>query len=127
MSEANYEGENNLPGRPVTGDEVLRRQMAWALTSGSPGYFYGSDDWEFLPGWEGRLDTQAVAQLGRLREFFASFDWWALVPDESAEVLVGGRGEPVGLSPRSGSWAMTTSLRPGRVARSWPMSRPRAR
>ncbi|TWF78979.1 collagenase-like protein with putative collagen-binding domain [Pseudonocardia hierapolitana] len=96
LSEANYEGENNLPGTPVTGDEVLRRQMVWALTSGSPGYFYGSDDWEFLPGWEGRLDTPAVAQLSRLREFFASLDWWTLVPDESAEVLVGGRGEPVG-------------------------------
>jgi hypothetical protein len=96
LSEANYEGENNLPGTPVTEDEVLRRQMAWALTSGSPGYVYGSDDWEFLPGWEARLDTPAVAQLGRMRELFESLGWWALVPDESAEVLVGGRGEPVG-------------------------------
>jgi hypothetical protein len=96
LSEANYEGENNLPGTPVTGAEVLRRQMAWALTSGSPGYFYGSRDWELLPGWEGRLDTPAVAQLGRLRQFFESLDWSSLVPDESTEVLVGGRGEPVG-------------------------------
>ncbi|QYN34471.1 glycoside hydrolase family 140 protein [Pseudonocardia sp. DSM 110487] len=95
LSEANYEGENNLPGTPVTGDEVLRRQMAWALTSGSPGYVYGSDDWEFHPGWEGRLDTPAVAQLGRLRQFFESLDWQALVPDESDEILVGGRGAPV--------------------------------
>jgi hypothetical protein len=37
-----------------------------------------------------------VAQLNRLREFFASFDWSLLVPDESDEVLVSGRGEPVG-------------------------------
>jgi hypothetical protein len=95
LSEANYEGENNLPGTPVTNDEVLRRQMAWALTSGSPGYIHGSDDWEFHPGWEGRLDTAAVAQLGRLREFFAALDWWTLVPDESAEVIVRGRGTPV--------------------------------
>jgi Protein of unknown function (DUF4038)/Putative collagen-binding domain of a collagenase len=95
LSEANYEGENNLRGTPVTGDEVLRRQLAWALTSGSPGYFYGSDDWEFQPGWEGRLDTPAVAQLGRLRQFFESLDWPTLVPDESGEILVGGRGEPV--------------------------------
>jgi hypothetical protein len=84
LSEANYEGENNLPGTPVTTDEVLRRQMAWALTSGSPGYIYGSDDWEFHPGWEGRLDTAAVDQLGRLRELFESFRWWELVPDERA-------------------------------------------
>ena len=96
LSEANYEGENNLPGTPVTGDVVLRRQLAWALTSGSPGYFYGSDDWELLPGWEGRLDTPAVAQLGRLREFFESLEWPTLVPDESDDVLIGGRGEPVG-------------------------------
>ncbi|MHA6616948.1 apiosidase-like domain-containing protein [Pseudonocardia sp. DLS-67] len=95
LSEANYEGENNLPGTPVTGDVVLRRQMAWALTSGSPGYFYGSDDWELLPGWEGRLDTPAVVQLGRLREFFESLEWPTLVPDESAEVITGGRGDPV--------------------------------
>jgi hypothetical protein len=95
LSEANYEGENNLPGTPVTGDVVLRRQMGWALTSGSPGYFYGSDDWELLPGWEERLDTPAVAQLGRLRELFESFGWSTLVPDESAEVITGGRGEPV--------------------------------
>lgn len=95
LSEANYEGESNLPGTPVTGAVVLRRQMAWTLTSGSPGYFYGSDDWESLPGWEGRLDTPAVAQLDRLRALFASFDWWTLVPDESAEVLVGGRDAPV--------------------------------
>jgi hypothetical protein len=102
LSEANYEGENNLPGTPVTNDVVLRRQMAWALTSGSPGYIYGSDDWELLPGWEGRLDTPAVAQLGRLRQFFASFEWWSLVPDDSGEILVGGRGEPVGADAEVG-------------------------
>ncbi|TQM43092.1 DUF4038 domain-containing protein [Pseudonocardia cypriaca] len=102
LSEANYEGENNLPGTPVTDDEVLRRQMAWAVTSGSPGYFYGSDDWEFHPGWEGRLDTPAVAQLGRLRQFFELLDWPALVPDESAEVIIGGRGEPVGAGAEVG-------------------------
>jgi hypothetical protein len=95
LSESNYEGENNLPGTPVTTDEVLRRQMAWALTSGSPGYFYGSDDWEFHPGWEGRLDTAAVGQLGRLRKLFESLDWWELVPDESTDVIVAGRGEPI--------------------------------
>ncbi len=94
LSEANYEGENNLPGTPVTNDEILRRQMAWALTSGSPGYFYGSQDWELRPGWEGRLDTAAVTQLGRIRELFESVDWWTLVPDESTEVVRAGRGEP---------------------------------
>ncbi|OZM79400.1 hypothetical protein CFP66_26775 [Pseudonocardia sp. MH-G8] len=105
LMEANYEGENNLPGTPVTDDEVLRRQMGWALTSGSPGYFYGSDDWELHPGWESRLDTAAVEQLARLREFFASLPWWQLVPDESADVIVDGRGEPVGSDDEVGVMA----------------------
>ena len=91
LGEANYEGENNLPGTPVTTDEILRRQMLWAMTSGSPGYFYGSDDWEFHPGWEGRLDTPAVAQLRKIQELFASFPWWSLVPDDSSDVITSGR------------------------------------
>ncbi len=93
LGEANYEGENNLPGTPVTTDEILRRQMLWAMTSGSPGYFYGSDDWEFQPDWEGRLDTPAVAQLRKIRELFASHTWWDLVPDESSDVITSGRGD----------------------------------
>jgi hypothetical protein len=105
LSEANYEGENNLPGTPVTTDEVLRRQMAWALTSGSPGYFYGSRDWEFHPGWEDRLDTPAVAQLGRLRKLFGSLAWWELAPDETAEVVVAGRGAAVGSDAEVGVMA----------------------
>ena len=92
LGEANYEGENNLPGTPVTTDEILRRQMLWAMTSGSPGYFYGSDDWEFHPGWERRLDTPAVAQLRDIQQLFASFAWWELVPDQSSEVITAGRG-----------------------------------
>jgi hypothetical protein len=105
LMEANYEGENNLPGTPVTDDEVLRRQWGWALTSGSPGYFYGSDDWEFHPGWEARLDTAAVAQLARLREFFAALPWWDLVPGAPGEVIVAGRGEPVGSDAEVGVMA----------------------
>ncbi|WP_211366177.1 DUF4038 domain-containing protein [Pseudonocardia kunmingensis] len=105
LMEANYEGENNLPGTPVTDDEVLRRQMGWALTSGSPGYFYGSDDWELPPGWETRLDTPAVGQLGRMREFFAALPWWELAPVEPGEVIVAGRGEPVGSDAEVGVMA----------------------
>jgi hypothetical protein len=95
LGEANYERENNSSDTPETTDEALRRQMVWALTSGSPGYFYGSDDWEFHPGWEGRMDTAAVRQLGGIRDYFESIEWWNLVPDESADVILAGRGEEV--------------------------------
>ncbi|MGH3942182.1 MAG: hypothetical protein ACRDTG_26880 [Pseudonocardiaceae bacterium] len=32
---------------PPTTEETLRRQVLWALTSGTAGDFVGSDDWEF--------------------------------------------------------------------------------
>jgi len=92
LAEANYERENNSPDTPETTDETLRRQMLWALTSGSPGYFYGSDDWEFPSGWEGRLNTLPVTQLGLIRDYFHAMEWWRLVPDESADIIVDGRG-----------------------------------
>ena len=92
FSEGNYEGENNQEDTPPTTDETLRRQALWALTSGSPGEFRGSDDWEFLPGWETRLDSPAVAQLQAIRTLWQSWSWWELVPDVEEPLVVSGRG-----------------------------------
>lgn len=92
FGEANYEGENNQENTPPTTNETLRRQVLWALTSGSPGDFFGSDDWEFHPGWEARLDTPAVAQLQKIRDFFAARSWWTLVPDDDDPLVTADRG-----------------------------------
>ncbi|MCT7291176.1 glycoside hydrolase family 140 protein [Rhodococcus pyridinivorans] len=94
FSEGNYEGENNQEDTAPTTDETLRRQALWALTSGSPGEFRGSDDWEFPDGWETRLDTPAVAQLRAIRELWQSWPWWELVPDIDEPLVVAGRGTP---------------------------------
>jgi hypothetical protein len=94
LGEANYERENNDPDTADTTDQTLRRQMLWALTSGATGTFYGSDDWEFHDGWENRLDTPAVTQLGRLHTLFEQLPWWRLVPDTGAFVTAG-RGSEV--------------------------------
>ncbi|MHC3366652.1 DUF4038 domain-containing protein [Rhodococcus aetherivorans] len=92
FSEGNYEGENNQPDTAPTTDETLRRQALWALTSGSPGEFRGSDDWEFRDGWESRLDTPAVTQLEAIRDLWASWAWWQLVPDVDEPFVLDGRG-----------------------------------
>jgi Protein of unknown function (DUF4038)/Putative collagen-binding domain of a collagenase len=92
LGEANYEGENNQTDTPDTTDETLRRQVLWALTSGASGEFAGSNDWEFLDGWEKRLDTTSVAQIQRLRTMFARLHWWKLVPDTKNELVTAGRG-----------------------------------
>ncbi|MGY1685906.1 DUF4038 domain-containing protein [Geodermatophilus sp. SYSU D00867] len=95
MGEANYEDENNQPESAPTTDETLRRQVVWSLTSGAAGEVMGSHDWKFEPGWETRLSTPAVAQVGRLRELFASLRWWELVPDTADELVTAGRGTRV--------------------------------
>ena len=92
FGEGNYEGENNYPDTPATTAKTLRQQMLWALTSGAAGAFYGSDDWEFHDGWEGRLNTDAVTQLHRLHDLFGQLPWWSLVPDTTSMLVTAGRG-----------------------------------
>jgi hypothetical protein len=92
FGEGNYERENNDVDTPDTTNQTLRRQMLWALTSGAAGAFYGSDDWEFPRGWEQRLDTEAVAQLGRMHNQFRQLPWWSLVPDTARPWITGSRG-----------------------------------
>lgn len=91
LGEGNYERENNQDNQPTT-PETLRRQVAWALTSGAVGDFYGSDDWEFLPGWQDRLDAPGLADVGHVRDVVAHVPWWRLVPDTEGTFLTGGRG-----------------------------------
>lgn len=93
FGEGNYERENNQGNQPTTA-ETLRRQVAWALTSGAAGDFYGSDDWEFVDGWQGRLDAPGLADVGHVRDVFERLSWWELVPDDG-DFLTGGRGEPI--------------------------------
>jgi Protein of unknown function (DUF4038)/Putative collagen-binding domain of a collagenase len=92
LGEANYEDENNQPETLPTTDETLRRQVLWALTSGAAGEFVGSHDWAFHDGWEQRLSTPALTQIGRLRNLFSGLPWWQLVPDTDSQLVTGGRG-----------------------------------
>ncbi len=89
LGEANYEGENNTGGQPTT-TETLRRQTLWALTSGAAGDIFGSDDWEFRPGWQERLESPGALELGRVRDYVASLPWWTLRPDDA--LVRGDRG-----------------------------------
>jgi len=93
FGEGNYEGENNDEDTPPTTAKTLRMQQLWALTSGAAGEFYGSDDWEFHDGWEQRMDTRSVAQLGRLHRLFADLAWTTLVPDPTNTLVTAGRGD----------------------------------
>lgn len=92
FSEGNYEREDWYGGLPTT-DETLRRAELWSLTSGSPGAFMGSEDWQFLSGWQNRLDTTWVQQADKFRSWFGSLaGWHQLVPDQTNSLVTAGRG-----------------------------------
>lgn len=93
LGESNYEGENNTGGPPTT-TETLRRQVLWAITSGSPGDVFGTDDWEFRDGWESRLESEGAEQVSRIRDVVASLPWWTLRPQESFLTAGVGTAEP---------------------------------
>ncbi|MEN5074863.1 DUF4038 domain-containing protein [Isoptericola cucumis] len=111
LAESNYEGENNLEDEPTT-TETLRRQVLWAVTSGSPGDVYGSDDWEFLPGWQGRLRSEGAQQVARLRDVVAGLPWWTLVPDDGSLLVGGARGDPEAMDQLTSDLA-TAAASPG--------------
>lgn len=90
LAESNYEGENNDAGSKPTTNETLRRQILWALTSGSAGDIAGSRDWTFGSGWEQRLDSDGVRQIVLVRRLAESVPWWDLVPD--SQLIVAGAG-----------------------------------
>ena len=87
MGEAHYESYAGVT------DLYVRSQAAWALTSGSPGEFYGHEDvWDTAPV-PAALNTTAVAQLSALRQAFESLPGWhRLVPDYASTFITGGRG-----------------------------------
>ena len=125
FSEGNYEGENNQPDTPPTTDETLRRQALWALTSGSPGEFYGSQDWRFEDGWQGRLESRAPGRLQGIRDFFRTLPWWRLEPDDQRPVVTGGRGTggaAVAMDVLDSDYV--TAAAPRTAVRPWCTSRP---
>ena len=88
MVEANYEGEHDY-----TGPRTLRRQEYWTLLSGATGQFYGNKyTWQFLKGWQARLDTLGSRQMTYATNLFARRRWFDLVPDDDHLVVVSGYG-----------------------------------
>ncbi len=91
FGEGVYEGstDGNHPGS----DSNIRRQAAWALTSGSPGELSGQEGvWNFFSDWQDRLDTTLADQLKAIRDTFEGIAWWKLVPDDANQLVTAGRG-----------------------------------
>jgi len=92
LEEANYEGENNTGMDPST-TEVLRRQEYWSILAGAlGGHMFGTRLWAFPPGWQDDLDSPGVGQLKIMKEFFTSYAWYNLVPDQDHSLVTAGYG-----------------------------------
>lgn len=90
LGETNYEGMNLQPDTPATTLASLRRQVAWALTSGASGDFWGNDDWQFPPGWETR-PWPGYQQVNIVRDVVAALPWWRMHPAGDREVVIDDR------------------------------------
>lgn len=87
MGEAHYEAYSGIT------DLYLRSMVAWALTAGAPGEFYGHEGiWDADPS-DANMITTAVAQVSAVRAAFEGLDgWWDLVPDYTSAFITAGRG-----------------------------------
>lgn len=111
MCETHYEAYDTIT------DLYLRSQAAWALTSGSPGEFYGSENVWDEPPTTGTLNTTAVSQLSALRAAFEALDGWhLLVPDYASTFVTAGRGTKGTVAGtneyRSGNTYVTAAVAP---------------
>ena len=89
MVEAYYEFEHlDVDGGSP---QNLRRQEYWTMLSGAVGQVYGSIySCRLLPGWENKLDTPGVRQLGYMKDLFSTLRWFDLVPDQTHVVVTAG-------------------------------------
>lgn len=90
FGEGAYLGDVDNFGTP----EVLRKQFGWAITSGSPGTFTGSDTgWKFDPGWESAISQPTFTYLQHMRQMIEQIDWTSLAPNST--LITSGRGNKV--------------------------------
>ena len=113
MGEAHYEKYSGVTSR------YLRSQAAWALTSGSPGDFYGSEDvWDEAPT-SAALNATGARQVSAIRRVFGRQPGWhRLIPDFSSTFITAGRGTR-NTDGRVLSAATPTSPAPARRTEGW--------
>lgn len=112
MIEANYEFQTNfnVPGIPST----LRHQEYWTMLSGATGQLYGNHyTVEFPSGWQSNLDTPGSTQLGIMKNFFAGYDWYDLVPDQAHTFVTAGYGTFNATGNMATDNYVTAALTPG--------------
>jgi hypothetical protein len=96
FAEGAYEGSAH-DGSVSTTPHYLRKMVGWALTSGSPGDFYGCEGvWDFQEGWQDKLSSDSVDHVKVMRDVVEALPGWHdLVPDTAGRLVTGGRGTPV--------------------------------
>lgn len=128
LGETGYEGESNTDWQWTA--RHVRRQPYWAILSGACGHALGTAGvYHFAADWRERLDWPATRHLAHVKTFFASRDWWRLIPDSRIFALGRGPwgGERVARAARadddSFALAYVPSPRPITIAGDWAAAR----
>ena len=93
LVEAHYDLEDVGKPPDFGTPAVLRREEYWTMLTGGSGQFYGNAyTWSFKAGWQTHLVTPGVEQLKLWKNFFATFQWQDLTPDQKHTMLTAGFG-----------------------------------
>jgi hypothetical protein len=90
LIESSYEDD----GRRGQKDQMIRRQVFWAMLSGACGHLFGNGKlWGGAPGWKQALNMPGSLDMQRIRTFLEPLPWWDLLPDTEHQFLTWGYGE----------------------------------
>jgi hypothetical protein len=118
MAEGAYEDDNSDEYRFVVTPLLARQQAYWSYLAGGFHSYGHTNNWKVPPGWQASLDAPGAFQMGILKQFFGTLDWWNLVPDQT---LIAGQpvpGSTLNTAARSahGDWAVVYLCRPAQVS-----------
>ncbi len=107
MGESFYEGTdvNTTSVASEVTPLVVRRQVYWSVLSGT-GHIYGARGsytpgpttsrwdgvWAYVPDWQTRLNDPGTFHVGLAKNVFLGRAWFDLIPDDTNQVVTGGRG-----------------------------------
>ncbi|TAF95703.1 MAG: DUF4038 domain-containing protein [Cytophagia bacterium] len=86
LGESQYEDEN------VGNDQMMRRQVYWAMLSGGAGHCYGSSLWAFPANWRRVLNLSGATDMAFFHRIFTRLPWELLRPELKNELIVAGQG-----------------------------------
>ena len=107
LGEGSYEDGPQYPTKPIDALKI-RKEAYWSYLAGGYHTYGNTNTWNFgsykaegTQDWKMALQSPGAAHLSVLAKFFASIEWWKLVPDAALFADGIGSGETLNAAMRS--------------------------